>query len=216
MGAKGLQFWLFALIAISLIWVLLPSAETTVPPAPTAAVAATENREPAPIAHEPLDSEIPSSSAESEIEDYSDDYATIEPAENQPDNVSYRIDSIVLNNGGQSYTVPVAIPVNEESQRFGMMNRKAWPEEIKGMLFLFGHEQPRAMWMKNTYLPLDILFLDRAGKVVTIAENTKPLSEETIESKKPAVAALEIPAGSVRAWKISLGDTVQHPFFSRP
>jgi len=81
------------------------------------------------------------------------------------------------------------------------------------MLFDFKRVQPVAMWMKNTLIPLDMLFIDGAGRVVNVAENTVPLSLATIPSAAPVRAVLEINAGSARRLGIRPGDQVLHAIF---
>ena len=94
----------------------------------------------------------------------------------------------------------------------GLMFRKYLPAE-RGMLFDFKTEQPVMMWMKNTFLPLDMVFISRNGKVVNVAENAEPLSEATIASDGPVFAVLEVNAGEARTIGIKPGDEVRHPMF---
>ena len=70
------------------------------------------------------------------------------------------------------------------------MFRRYLPQD-RGMLFDFDVERPVMMWMKNTYLPLDMIFIGHTGKVVGLAENTEPLSEKIIPSGAPAYGVLE-------------------------
>lgn len=80
-----------------------------------------------------------------------------------------------------------------------------------GMFFVFPGETEGAFWMKNTYLPLDILFIDSEGIVVEAVENTTPLSEELIPSPVPYRCTLELPAGTVQRHGIKKGDRVYWP-----
>jgi uncharacterized membrane protein (UPF0127 family) len=96
----------------------------------------------------------------------------------------------------------------------GLMFRRFLPQE-RGMLFDFATEQPVMMWMKNTYLPLDMIFIGRAGKVVGLAENTEPLSEKIIPSGAPAYGVLEVNAGTVARIGLRVGDSVRHPLFDK-
>lgn len=95
---------------------------------------------------------------------------------------------------------------NELRER-GMMHYRQWPKQLHGVLFLFDAPFVVTMWMKNTYLPLDILFMDAAGKIIRIEENAQPLSDKTISSEQPAQMVLEIPAGAAKKWNIAVGDT---------
>jgi len=86
-------------------------------------------------------------------------------------------------------------------------------DEDQGMLFVYASEQRIGMWMKNTFIPLDMLFIDRTGKVLQVVENTTPFSLETIESKQPAAAVLELPGGTAARLKIVPGAIVMHEVF---
>ena len=94
----------------------------------------------------------------------------------------------------------------------GLMFRRAMPSD-RGMLFDFKADQPVMMWMKNTYLPLDMVFISRDGKVVNVAENAEPLSEAIIASDGPVFAVLEINAGEAGEFGVKPGDEVRHPMF---
>lgn len=96
----------------------------------------------------------------------------------------------------------------------GLMHYKSFPVGMHGVLFLFDNSQIHTMWMKDTYLPLDMIFIDAGGRVIDIHENTTPLSTDVVASEKPSRAVLEIPAGSAKKWNIAVGNVVLHPFFS--
>ena len=81
------------------------------------------------------------------------------------------------------------------------------------MLFLYEAEGLRTMWMKNTVIPLDMLFIDRRGEIVDIVERTVPFSLETISSDRPALAVLELNAGTASRLGIRPGDRVVHDAF---
>jgi uncharacterized membrane protein (UPF0127 family) len=83
------------------------------------------------------------------------------------------------------------------------------------MLFDFHEEIPIMMWMKNTYIPLDMVFVSRTGTVTAIAADTVPLSEATISSEGPAYAVIELNAGAASKIGLKLGDEVRHPAFKR-
>ena len=110
----------------------------------------------------------------------------------------------------RSFVVELAI-TNEELSR-GLMFRKELPEG-RGMLFDFKEDRPIMMWMKNTPLPLDMIFIGSDGIITRIAENTTPFSERTIPSGRPARAVLEVIGGSTRKLGIAPGDKVIHRFF---
>jgi uncharacterized membrane protein (UPF0127 family) len=100
----------------------------------------------------------------------------------------------------------------DEQRARGLMFRRYMPAD-RGMLFDFKEEQPVMMWMKNTYLPLDMVFIDRTGRVVNVAENTEPLSERIIPSGAPTFAVLELNAGTARRIGLKVGDRLKHPMF---
>lgn len=95
------------------------------------------------------------------------------------------------------------------------MFRESMPQD-HGMLFDFETEQPVAFWMKNTPLPLDMLFIDRTGTVVHIAKGTIPYSETPIPSTRPVRAVLELNAGTADRLGITSGAKVRHPIFAEP
>jgi len=119
---------------------------------------------------------------------------------------------IVTASGTHEFYVEV---MRTEAQRErGLMFRRYLPQN-RGMLFDFGVERPVMMWMKNTFLPLDMIFIGRSGKVVGIAENAEPLSEKIIPSGAPAYGVLEVNAGVAAQLGLKIGDSVHHPLFER-
>jgi uncharacterized membrane protein (UPF0127 family) len=87
------------------------------------------------------------------------------------------------------------------------MHRKSMPQN-HGMLFIFEKPQIISMWMKNTYIPLDMLFLDKNGKIIWIHENAKPLDESIISSRFPASFVIELNAGQVKEKNIQITNQV--------
>jgi uncharacterized membrane protein (UPF0127 family) len=82
------------------------------------------------------------------------------------------------------------------------------------MLFDFQREQQVGFWMKNTLIPLDMIFIDGRGRIVSIAQNAKPMSEDVIMSGGQVRAVLEVVGGTVRRLGIAPGDRVYNPIFS--
>ncbi|QDF37943.1 DUF192 domain-containing protein [Bradyrhizobium symbiodeficiens] len=117
---------------------------------------------------------------------------------------------IVTKNGVQVFSVEVA--TTEEEKRTGLMYRKELADG-KGMLFDFNPEQEVSMWMKNTYVSLDMIFIRADGRILRIAENTEPMSTKIISSRGPARAVLEVVAGTAQKYGIRPGDRVGHPLF---
>ena len=117
---------------------------------------------------------------------------------------------IVTKSGVQVFSVEVA--TTEEEKQTGLMYRKELADG-KGMLFDFNPEQEVSMWMKNTYVSLDMIFIRADGRILRIAENTEPLSTKIISSKGPARAVLEVVAGTAQKYGIRPGERVGHPLF---
>jgi len=117
---------------------------------------------------------------------------------------------IVTSDARHSFDVEIADDAAE--QRRGLMYRREMAADA-GMLFLYEEEEPLSYWMQNTYISLDIIYIDHAGRIVSIAKNTVPLSERSIPSNAPAQAVLEINAGLSDELGIDVGDQVLHPFF---
>ncbi|MDA9496547.1 DUF192 domain-containing protein [Bradyrhizobium sp. CCBAU 11357] len=117
---------------------------------------------------------------------------------------------IVTKNGVQVFSVEMATTAEEKET--GLMYRKELADG-KGMLFDFNPEQEISMWMKNTYVSLDMIFIRADGRILRIAENTEPLSTKIISSRGPARAVLEVVAGTAQKYGIRPGDRVGHPLF---
>lgn len=115
-------------------------------------------------------------------------------------------------NSSQKFIVEIA---DDDSERqVGLMFREDLPEG-QGMLFDFGVERLVTMWMRNTPLSLDMVFVNRAGKVVRVAEGTKPYSTDIVSSGEPVLYVLELNAGEANAAGIRPGDMVRHPLISK-
>ena len=108
-------------------------------------------------------------------------------------------------NATHHFTVEVARSSDQQAQ--GLMYRKALgPDE--GMIFPFQFPRPASFWMRNTLIPLDMLFIREDGTIARIAANTTPLSEESVESGEPVAAVLEIKGGRSAELGIAEGDRV--------
>jgi uncharacterized protein len=119
---------------------------------------------------------------------------------------------IATKSGVRVFSVEMATTEEEKTQ--GLMYRKELPDG-KGMLFDFSPEQQISMWMKNTYIPLDMIFIRADGRILRIAENTEPLSTKIISSGGLAKGVLEVIAGTAQKYGIQPGDRVAHPLFSK-
>ncbi|POR43546.1 hypothetical protein CRT23_07890 [Methylobacterium sp. V23] len=96
----------------------------------------------------------------------------------------------------------------------GLMYRRTMAPD-HGMLFDFEASAPVAMWMKNTYLPLDMLFIRADGTIAKIAADTEPLSTKVIPSNEAVLSVLELNAGTAARLRIHAGDRVEHALFAR-
>jgi uncharacterized membrane protein (UPF0127 family) len=119
---------------------------------------------------------------------------------------------IATRSGVRSFDVELAI--DEVQRARGLMYRRSLPAG-RGMLFDFGTERDVAMWMQNTYVSLDMVFIRDDGRIVRVAERTTPLSTATVESGAPVRFVLELPAGSAKALGIAAGDRVAHRLIGR-
>jgi uncharacterized membrane protein (UPF0127 family) len=118
---------------------------------------------------------------------------------------------IVTKTGVHVFSVEMA--TTEKEKETGLMYRKELPDG-KGMLFDFSPEQQISMWMKNTYISLDMIFIRADGRILRIAENTEPESTRIISSGGLAKGVLEVIAGTARKYGIAPGDRVAHPLFN--
>ncbi|MEO3429920.1 DUF192 domain-containing protein [Pelagibius sp. CAU 1746] len=115
---------------------------------------------------------------------------------------------------GANHTFQVEIAETTPQRAQGLMFRRQMAADA-GMLFLFeGGLRERAMWMKNTLIPLDMLFIDEAGEILRIEQRTVPHSLRAIRSGQPAAAVLELNAGTTSRLAIEPGDRVIHPAFN--
>lgn len=115
--------------------------------------------------------------------------------------------TITISDGKDSVVFCAHPADDEESRVTGLMFQKTLPEKA-GMVFNFGEVQIVNMWMRNTILPLDMIFFDDAGRVVNIAMNTKPFSLDIISSEKPSKFVLEVNAGVAKKFGLTVGDRV--------
>lgn len=110
--------------------------------------------------------------------------------------------------GPARFTVEIADTPAERER--GLMYRQTLAEDA-GMLFLFEDEVRRSFWMKNTYLPLDMIFIQASGRIAAIVENTTPLSLEPVSPKVNAKAVLELNGGTAARRGIAVGARVHYP-----
>ncbi len=118
--------------------------------------------------------------------------------------------SIVTATGTHPFSVEVMRTPSELEK--GLMYRTSMPAD-HGMLFDFQSEQSVMMWMKNTYIPLDMIFMAKTGRVVGIVANAKPMSEQILSAAVPTYAVLELNGGEAAKIGLKVGDKVNHPIF---
>lgn len=111
------------------------------------------------------------------------------------------------------HKIDVWIADNDARRSRGLMFVEQMADDA-GMLFIYPQPQSISMWMKNTHLSLDMLFVTADGRVHRVVENTKPMSTDTISSDGTVRAVIELKAGSAARLKIRAGAQVIHPAFS--
>ncbi|WP_299254988.1 DUF192 domain-containing protein [uncultured Aquimarina sp.] len=107
----------------------------------------------------------------------------------------------------QVVALDIEIADNEYERETGLMYRKSM-EEKKGMLFVQENFRPQSFYMKNTLIPLDIIYIDDKFRIVSFQKNAKPLDETSLPSGKPAKYILEINAGLSNQWNLKVGDSI--------
>src|SRR5258707_1706810 len=119
---------------------------------------------------------------------------------------------IVSKSGVHVFSVELA--VTDEERQKGLMFRRSLPES-QGMLFDFKRDQEISMWMRNTYVSLDMIFIRADGRILRIAENTETESDRIIPSGGPVRAVLEVVAGTAKRFGTSPGARVASPIFRK-
>ena len=122
------------------------------------------------------------------------------------------LDSLEIATSTGWHAFQVEIANNDATREHGLMDRRYMAPD-HGMLFEFDREEPVSFWMKNTYIPLDMIFLAPSGVVTHIAANAEPLSERVVPSGGPCIAVLELNGGTAASIGLKVGDKVRHPFF---
>lgn len=131
----------------------------------------------------------------------------------EPGPVTFKEELIYISSGSRMWPFTVEIAETSKQQQQGLMHREELADG-QGMLFI--NEEPgiMRMWMKNTPLSLDMLFINNGGKIVFIAENTIPYSTDHISYDQPVRAVLELPGGAVKTKSIKTGDRVIYRLFT--
>ncbi|ACT59546.1 DUF192 domain-containing protein [Hirschia baltica] len=131
----------------------------------------------------------------------------------QDSGVKFETGTLVVDTGEAEHLINIEIADSPEETSQGLMFRENLAEDA-GMLFDFGEPREPNMWMKNTLIPLDMLFLDDNGVVVAIARNARPHSERRISPGMAVKGVLELAGGATGTLDISPGDVVHHAIFN--
>ena len=123
-----------------------------------------------------------------------------------------RVSKLTLQTSSGLHVISVKLAVSRSEQQRGLKGVRQLPDGA-GMLFLYGAPQEVTMWMKDTYLSLDMIFIRESGIVHRIESPTEPLSSAIIPSEGEVVAVLELSAGTARRLGLQPGDRVLHPAF---
>ncbi len=129
----------------------------------------------------------------------------------KPTEISFKKEGELSIFKGDSLKVPaidIEIADNPYERQTGLMYRTSM-ENTQGMLFVFDDEQQRSFFMKNTSIPLDILFINSENIIISSIENAQPMSEESLRSQGLAQYVLELNAGMIDLWKLQTGDRIQ-------
>lgn len=115
--------------------------------------------------------------------------------------------TVLLQASGGDFSVTAEVADTDTTRAIGLMNRQELAADT-GMLFVFDEDNTHGFWMKNTYVSLDILFIDTDREIIHIAESTTPLSTELIAPATPYRTVLEVNAGYAAAHGVAVGDLV--------
>lgn len=121
---------------------------------------------------------------------------------------TFKTAKLAIQSGGKRNTFTVELAMTDRQQMQGLMYRRTLAPDA-GMLFDYKTPTRITMWMRNTFIPLDMIFIGVDGTIVDIAERAVPQSEEIIPTRKPARAVLEVNGGTVQRLGIKIGDVVE-------
>lgn len=124
------------------------------------------------------------------------------------------LEALTIVSGGKRHVFQVEVMRTPDQRARGLMHRNYMPAD-RGMLFDFARTEPVAMWMQNTFITLDMLFIRADGTIARIAERTEPLSTRTIPSGEAVLSVLEVNGGVSEKLGIKPGDRVEHILFKR-
>ncbi|MFH1654699.1 MAG: DUF192 domain-containing protein [Pseudomonadota bacterium] len=125
-----------------------------------------------------------------------------------PITASINLATVVLSSGGKESSVTTEIAQTESERAKGLSGRESLPEG-NGMLFIFPEEGLEKFWMKDTAIPLDLIYMDKDKNIVDIITYAVPYDLKLLESKEPFMYVLEVNAGFVKDKNINIGDKVE-------
>ena len=134
------------------------------------------------------------------------------PAACRAENTDVTKQVTIVSRDGKSHVFHIELALTPLQQEKGLMNRTEMAADA-GMLFYFGQEDERGFWMKDTLIPLDMIFIKADGKILRVHDSAKPNDLTSIRSQGPAMAVLELNGGTAKKLGIVAGDRVRHPFF---
>ncbi len=132
----------------------------------------------------------------------------------EPERVIYPADVLTIATSKKTFRIEIEVATTQLQHAHGLMFRHRLDPD-QGMLFLYDRDATVLMWMKNTFVPLDMLFIDNNGRIAGIAANTVPLSTDIVSSAVPVRAILEVPGGTAARLGIAAGDRVIYKAFAR-
>lgn len=118
----------------------------------------------------------------------------------------------IISRDAKPHVFRVELALTPQQQAQGLMGRTSMDKDA-GMIFLFPEEAERSFWMKNTLIPLDMIFIREDGTISKVHDSAKPHDLTSVKSEGPALAVLELNGGTAKKLGISAGDLVKHPFF---
>jgi uncharacterized membrane protein (UPF0127 family) len=135
------------------------------------------------------------------------------PARAQSSLVTFERGQLEIETGdGARHAFQIELATAPQQQSQGLMFRRSLAPD-GGMLFVYPSERTISMWMRNTLIPLDMMFIAADGRIIKVAQRTVPMSLATISSGGPAKAVLEVNGGTAARLGLNPGDRVVHPAF---
>ena len=122
------------------------------------------------------------------------------------------LEALTIDTASGPHRFKVEVMHTEPERERGLMFRKTMARD-HGMLFEYQGAQPVTFWMHDTYLPLDLIFIGRDGRVVNVARDAKPMDDSLIPSAGPVLGVLELDAGTAEAIDLKAGDRIHHKMF---